>query len=161
MFTASMKLSLPAGSLAKRLSTQMWPSAALKVKLNTVAPMRINMTKQERTVVFSSACLNSLKSSFLREKAMIMAPVAPRAPPSVGVATPMKMVPRTRKISTSGGSRTKTTRSDSLDSRCRCKRLLSVATRKATNEATVTERVITSSEGDAPVRSRSGFIRAS
>ncbi|ODN68740.1 hypothetical protein A6302_03972 [Methylobrevis pamukkalensis] len=32
------------------------------------------------------------------------APTAPMAPPSVGVARPMKMVPSTRKISTSGGS---------------------------------------------------------
>ena len=31
------------------------------------------------------------------------------APPSVGVAMPRKMVPRTRKISASGGTSTKTT----------------------------------------------------
>ena len=35
----------------------------------------------------------------------MMAPLAPIAPPSVGVATPMKIVPSTRKISTSGGIR--------------------------------------------------------
>jgi hypothetical protein len=35
------------------------------------------------------------------------APEAPMAPPSVGVATPMKMVPSTRKIRNSGGTMTK------------------------------------------------------
>src|SRR5262249_37168396 len=34
------------------------------------------------------------------------APLAPMAPPSVGVATPMKMVPSTRKIRNSGGTMT-------------------------------------------------------
>ena len=34
---------------------------------------------------------------------MTIAPLAPIAPPSVGVATPRKIVPSTRKISTSGG----------------------------------------------------------
>ena len=37
----------------------------------------------------------------------ISAPLAPIAPPSVGVATPMKMVPSTRKIRNSGGTITK------------------------------------------------------
>ena len=35
------------------------------------------------------------------------APLAPMAPPSVGVATPMKIVPSTRKIRNSGGTMTK------------------------------------------------------
>ena len=38
-----------------------------------------------------------------------IAPVAPMAPPSVGVATPMKMVPSTRKIRNSGGTITNVT----------------------------------------------------
>ena len=38
-----------------------------------------------------------------------IAPLAPIAPPSVGVATPMKMVPSTRKIRKSGGTMTKVT----------------------------------------------------
>ena len=38
-----------------------------------------------------------------------MAPAAPIAPPSVGVARPMKIVPSTRKISPSGGTSTKMT----------------------------------------------------
>ncbi len=36
--------------------------------------------------------------------ARMSAPLAPIAPPSVGVATPMKMVPSTRKIRNSGGT---------------------------------------------------------
>ena len=48
---------------------------------------------------------------------MTSAPVAPIAPPSVGVATPRKMVPSTRKISASGGISTKVTRSAMRDSR--------------------------------------------
>jgi hypothetical protein len=43
------------------------------------------------------------------QPAMISAPSAPMAPPSVGVAMPRKMVPSTRKISTSGGISTKVT----------------------------------------------------
>ncbi len=46
-----------------------------------------------------------------------MAPIAPMAPPSVGVATPMKIVPSTRKISSSGGTMTNTTCSASADRR--------------------------------------------
>ena len=46
---------------------------------------------------------------------MISAPSAPMAPPSVGVATPRKMVPSTRKISSSGGISTKVTRSAMRD----------------------------------------------
>jgi hypothetical protein len=45
---------------------------------------------------------------------MISAPVAPIAPPSVGVAMPRKIVPRTRKISSSGGTRVVSERSSSL-----------------------------------------------
>ena len=47
--------------------------------------------------------------------ARMIAPAAPMAPPSVGVATPMKMVPSTRKIRPSGGTITKVTCSARLD----------------------------------------------
>ncbi|MCY1305774.1 hypothetical protein D9M70_555980 [compost metagenome] len=46
---------------------------------------------------------------------MISAPTAPIAPPSVGVAMPRKMVPRTRKISAKGGISTMMTCWASLD----------------------------------------------
>ena len=45
------------------------------------------------------------------------APVAPIAPPSVGVATPMKIVPSTRKMRASGGISTNTTRAMSFQPR--------------------------------------------
>ncbi|GAO26991.1 TRAP transporter [Alicycliphilus sp. B1] len=61
-----------------------------------------------------------------------MAPMAPMAPPSVGVATPRKMVPSTRKISSSGGISTKVTRSASLDSRPRRVTRLASAISQAT-----------------------------
>jgi len=53
------------------------------------------------------------------------------APPSVGVATPMKIVPSTRKISASGGIMTKVTRSAICDSKPRRRILLSTAMTKA------------------------------
>ena len=65
----------------------------------------------------SIACFSSFNDSRRRASAMISAPVAPIAPPSVGVATPRKIVPSTRKISASGGISTKVTRSAIRDSR--------------------------------------------
>ena len=59
--------------------------------------------------------------------------MAPMAPPSVGVATPRKMVPSTRKISSSGGISTKVTRSASLDSRPSLRKRLTTAMSQATN----------------------------
>ena len=66
--------------------------------------------------VVSIACLSRLNERRLRANAMISAPVAPIAPPSVGVATPRKIVPSTRKMSASTGISTNTTRSASFDS---------------------------------------------
>ena len=63
----------------------------------------MNITKLVITAVDSTACLSSEKLSLRLASAMTMAPLAPIAPPSVGVATPRKIVPSTRKISTSGG----------------------------------------------------------
>ena len=45
-FTKIRKPSVPPGSFEKRCSTQMWPSAALKVKLKTVEPIKMNITKK-------------------------------------------------------------------------------------------------------------------
>ncbi len=78
----------------------------------------MNITKQDRRVVFSSACLSRPIDSLRRATAMMKAPSAPMAPPSVGVASPRKMVPSTRKIRISGGISTKVTRSERRDSRC-------------------------------------------
>ena len=78
---------------------------------------------------------------------MISAPSAPIAPPSVGVATPRKIVPSTRKISTSGGISTKVTRSASRDSRPVLNSALMPASASARNEATVIDRMKISSPG--------------
>jgi hypothetical protein len=63
MFTTIRKPSAPPGSLSNRCSTQMWPSAALKVKLNTVEPIRMNSTKVDSLAVLSSACFSSFMLS--------------------------------------------------------------------------------------------------
>ena len=78
---------------------------------------------------------------------MISAPSAPIAPPSVGVATPRKMVPSTRKISTSGGISTKVTCSVSRDSRPSFSTRLSSASASASSEATVIDMMRISSPG--------------
>ena len=61
------------------------------------------MTKEASRVVAISACCTTLRLSRRFDAASTNAPTAPMAPPSVGVATPRKMVPSTRKISASGG----------------------------------------------------------
>ena len=58
------------------------------------------------------------------------------APPSVGVATPMKIVPSTRKISASGGTMTKMTCSASTDNSPIRSSLLRTAKEKASVMAT-------------------------
>src|SRR2546429_7901074 len=73
----------------------------------------MNTTNVDSLAVVSIACLRSLHDSLLRATAMISAPLAPIAPPSVGVATPRKIVPSTRKISASGGDMHKGIRSAS------------------------------------------------
>jgi hypothetical protein len=60
---------------------------------------------------------------------MMMAPMAPMAPPSVGVAMPRKMVPSTRKISSSGGISTKVTARPLRQQAQRVMRLMDAATK--------------------------------
>jgi hypothetical protein len=135
----------------------MWPSAALKVKLNTVEPIRMKSTKVDSRVVLSRACFSSVMLSWPRLTAMINAPSAPIAPPSVGVATPRKIVPRTRKISTSGGISTKVTRSASFDSRPSPSSRLAPASASARKDAIVIDRMKISSPGAGSDRSSQGF----
>ncbi len=79
----------------------------------------MNTTKVESFAVDSIAWRVSLSVRRCRAIAITSAPVAPIAPPSVGVAQPRKMVPSTRKMSASGGIRTKITCSASFESRPR------------------------------------------
>ena len=97
-----------------------------------VEPTRINKTKLVNFVVVSMACFNSFISRRPRIKARIVAPTAPIAPPSVGVATPIKIVPSTRKIKNNGGIITKTTRSAICDKSFKPNSLFKAATAKAT-----------------------------
>ncbi|MDT4858769.1 hypothetical protein FQZ97_932510 [compost metagenome] len=109
-------------------------------------------------VVLSSACFIRSNVRLRRAPAMIMAPRAPIAPPSVGVAMPRKVVPSTRKISTSGGINTKVTCSARRDSRPRRNRRLSSAKASASTEPTVMDRMTTSSPAGLISRSINGLI---
>ena len=94
-----------------------------------------------------------------RASAMISAPVAPMAPPSVGVATPRKIVPSTRKISASGGISTNVTCSASRDSRPSLSTLVDDARRRTRTPAPTQRRrpgARRASRRGRPARSRSG-----
>src|SRR6202008_4803125 len=80
------------------------------------APTRMKTTNAESLAVdsmadFKRVQLNrlGLRSSQRLKIASNITPLAPIAPPSVGVATPMKIVPSTRKIRNSGGTITNVT----------------------------------------------------
>ena len=85
--------------------------------------------------------------------ARIKAPSAPMAPPSVGVATPRKIVPSTRKIKISGGISTKVTCSASLESRPILLKWLSSASTSPVMDASVRVRMTISSPADGMLRS--------
>ncbi len=112
--TTIRKPAWPPGSPSSRCSTQRSPLTPRKIRPKTVEPTRMKTTKDESLPVVSMACLSSFHDRRLRPRARISAPVAPMAPPSVGVAMPRKMVPRTRKMSSSGGTSAVSTRSSSL-----------------------------------------------
>ena len=98
-------------------------------------------------MVESMAWRMSLRSMRRRTSAMIKAPTAPMAPPSVGVAMPKKMVPSTKKIRPRGGIITKVTRSAILDSRPRPLTRLATDAKKAMPTPTHMEVTINSSNG--------------
>lgn len=66
----------------------------------------MNSTKAESRVVDVSAERTTSMFNRPLAAAIMSAPTAPMAPPSVGVAMPRKIVPSTRKISASGGMST-------------------------------------------------------
>ena len=145
MFTTIKKPHAPPGMPVNRCSTQMCPSAALNVKLNTVEPIKMNSTNEASFAVFSSACLSSVMLMRPLPSAKINAPSAPIAPPSVGVATPRKMVPNTRKIKISGGINTKVTCSASFDKRPMRVTRLMMASDKPSSDASVIDKITISS----------------
>ena len=125
----------------------MWPSTPWNAKLKTVAPIKMNNTKQDSFMVESMACRMSFMSMRLRAMAMTKAPTAPIAPPSVGVAIPKKIVPSTRKISAKGGMRTKVTRSAMFDNKPILVALLNRAAKKATPTPMHMDTTMVSSRG--------------
>ncbi len=107
----------------------------------------MNTTNAVSLAVVSIACFSRLRDSRRRASAMTSAPVAPIAPPSVGVATPRKMVPSTRKISASTGISTNTTRSASFESIPNLSSRWNSAVKKATAVPTQVATTMTSSSG--------------
>ena len=160
-FTTIKKPQPPPGMLVNRCSTQMWPSAALKVKLNTVDPIRMNITKVASLAVFSSACVRILMLKRPLPLASIKAPTAPMAPPSVGVAIPRKMVPSTRKIRISGGISTNVTCSARRDNNAIFVTRLKMASTSPVIEASVIDMMMISSLAEGMGRSSHCVIRPS
>src|SRR5665213_481727 len=105
----------------------------------------MNTTNVDSLAVVSIACFSSDSDRRRRASAMISAPVAPIAPPSVGVATPRKMVPSTRKISASGGIITNVTRSAIFDKRPSFNTRFRTAAKNATPAPTDVETTMVSS----------------
>ena len=145
--TTMRKPVCPPGRPVSRCSTHFVPSTPWNARLNTVEPIRMKMTNDDSFIVASIACLSSFTFRRRRASAIASAPVAPIAPPSVGVATPRKIVPSTRKISASGGISTKVTRSAICDSRPSRATLLTTASVNATPTPTHIESTINSSVG--------------
>ena len=74
------------------------------------APIRIMNTMQLTRVVLRTTSLNVSRVSMFFDSASSIAPTAPIAAASVGVARPARMEPSTANTSTRGGARARTTR---------------------------------------------------
>lgn len=120
-----------------------------KLRVKTVDPTRMNTTKHDSFVVESIAWRSSFHEKRPRDTAMANAPTAPMAPPSVGVATPMKMVPNTRKMRKSGGIITNVTRSAISESSLRRNARLTRAMIQAVTPHTSSTMTTRSSTGTA------------
>ena len=104
-------------------------------------------TNEVSLAVVFIAWRNRLIDRRRRTSAIASAPLAPMAPPSVGVATPRKIVPSTRKISASGGISTKVTRSAIRESRRSLNTWLATEAVKATPTPTAVDKTSNSSIG--------------
>ena len=105
ILTTIRKPSAPPGNPTNNCSTQTSPFTARNTKTNTVEPIRINSTKDDNFAVASNACFSKGNCKRRLNHANNSAPVAPMAPPSVGVAMPRKIVPSTKKINNNGGTK--------------------------------------------------------
>ena len=104
-------------------------------------------TNEVSLAVVFIACRSRLSDRRRRASAIASAPVAPMAPPSVGVATPRKMVPSTRKMSASGGISTNVTRSAMRDRSPILKTWFATEAAKATPTPTAVDNTSSSSIG--------------
>ena len=91
-------------------SIQTPPSTPWKTSEKTVDPIRMKMTIAVSRMVDSMPSRISFQLSRLCMAASTIAPTAPIAPASVGVARPRKIVPSTRKIRTIEGTMPQSTR---------------------------------------------------
>ena len=109
-FTKIRKPIAPPGRPVSRCSIQRAPSIPWNTRLKQVEPIRMNTTIDVRRMVEAIACSTSGQVRRRCSAASIIAPTAPMAPASVGVARPRPMVPSTRKISTIDGIMPRNTR---------------------------------------------------
>jgi hypothetical protein len=99
----------PPGRFRRKSCTMRSPWSAVNTIPNAVAPMRMTNTMLVSRTVWSIVACRLRRFSRRLTAARAIAPTAPIAPASVGVATPRKIVPSTRKIRTSGGIRLRST----------------------------------------------------
>ena len=103
MLTKTRKPSWPPGRPVSMCSIQRPPSMPWNTSEKQVEPTRMNTTMAVMRMVDCIPCRTSGQVSRRCSAASTIAPTAPMAPASVGVARPMKIVPSTRKISTTEG----------------------------------------------------------
>ena len=108
-FTTMRKPKAPPGMPVKALSIQRSPSRPRNTRAKVVEPIRRKTTMIVRRLVSSIANLSADIVSDRLAIARSIAPTAPSAPASVGVAIPAKMLPRTTTMRISGGRSDSTT----------------------------------------------------
>ena len=99
----------PPGSWLSSPCSHSPPFTPWNTRLKVLEPtrMKITMAVIRKVVSMPSQTRGQVRRRFIA--ASTMAPTAPIAPPSVGVARPIRMVPRTRKIRASIGTMPTTT----------------------------------------------------
>ena len=83
------------------------PPRLRNTRAKAVEPSKIAITMAVTRRVSSQTLARLVRLKPPSMAASTMAPTAPKAPASVGVAMPKKMLPNTKKISAKGGSSTR------------------------------------------------------
>ena len=115
-------------------------------------------TKADSLAVDSTAWRTRSQVSRRLAAPRISAPLAPMAPPSVGVATPMKIVPSTRKIRNSGGTITKVVCCAMCDRKRKPVNLAMIQLTTATQKANKIPKNMVSTTKSAPCVSESRIM---